>query len=366
MIVGRTFFSLPQMILAMILYKTVQQAIGLRSLGLIGDNSDIGGINLFYCIIHMKEMQNGLSYQWSHFCPLILEESTAIPIWTMTFMIGESLTHISNFSIKILCLLTSPQLFLEMLHKNFDHFIFSFHLMSGRIEGSALAWFNWRMRGGLIDGWEDFVEKFKIRFAPLHALDSISFEKTSEKARDTFVHMMEDDTILPDPTMEDIDESKESSVRSHIKEGDYNGSNIIGDDGGALDEDYDANILSDEPLNNSYSTPRELFLPLNASVGMAIAGYEFLANLEKVADADKKQVDNLISFDDTIKLLDLVNVVKTEHLVSPRATTYVMCPVSFFHHFATRANLVEDSKSGLLLWFNILSPILKHKWEPPP
>ncbi|VFQ83171.1 unnamed protein product [Cuscuta campestris] len=238
--------------------------------------------------------------------------------------------------------------------------------VTSMLEDSALAWFNWRMRGGLIDGWEDFVEKFKIRFVSLHALDYISFEKTTEKARDTFVHMVEDVTTLPDPTMEDLDELKESSARSHIKEGDYNGSGIIGDDGGALDEDYSANILSDEPLNKSDSTPRELSISLNASVGMTIAGYEVLASIEKVADGYKKQVDNLISFDDTIKLFDLVDVVKTEHLVSPKETTYAMRPVSFFHYFSARAKLVEESKSGLLLWFSILSLVLKHEWDPPP
>ncbi|VFQ66910.1 unnamed protein product [Cuscuta campestris] len=145
--------------------------------------------------------------------------------------------------------------------------------------------------------------------------------------------MMEDVTTLPNPTMEDIDESKESSVRSHNKEGDYNRSGIIGDDGGALDEDY---------------------------------GYEVLASIEKVADADKKQVDNLISFDDTIKLFDLVDVVETEYLVSPRATANSMCRVSYDHHFAAKAWIFEDSKHGLLLWFSFISPVQHHEWEPPP
>ncbi|VFQ69423.1 unnamed protein product [Cuscuta campestris] len=195
------------------------------------------------------------------------------------------------------------------------------------------------MRGGLIDGWEDFVKKFQIRFAPLHDLNYVCFEKTSEKSRDTFAHMVENANTLLAPTVEDTNELKESSEESFIKEDNDSGSDIIGDDGGALEEDY---------------------------VGMTIVGYEVLASIEKVADADKKQVDNLISFDDTIKLFDLVDVVKTEHLVSPRATTYAMRPVSFFLHFSTRAKLVEDSKSGLLLWFNILSLVLKHEWEPPP
>ncbi|VFQ78701.1 unnamed protein product [Cuscuta campestris] len=203
------------------------------------------------------------------------------------------------------------------------------HRVTSMLEGSALSWFIWRMRGGLIDGWEDFVEKFKIRFAPLHALDYISLAKTSEKARDTFVHMKKDLVAFSAPTVEDIDALKGSSTSSHIKDDDYSGSGIIDEGGGALAANYGANIERDEPSNKSDSTSRELYVPLNASVRMKIAEYEALASMEKVADADKKQVANLISFDDTIKLFDLVDVVNTEHLVSPRATTYAMGPVSF-------------------------------------
>ncbi|VFR01306.1 unnamed protein product [Cuscuta campestris] len=226
------------------------------------------------------------------------------------------------------------------------------------LEKRALPWFNWRIRGGLINGWKDFVEKFKIRFAPLHALDYISFEKTSEKAKDIFVHVREDATTLSAPTAEDIDDSKESSAGSHIKEDDYSGSDIIGEGGGALIEDYGANIQSDEPSNKSSSTPCESYVPPNTSVGMTIVAYKALANIEKVA--------NLISFAATNKLFDIVDVVKTKHLISSRATTYAMRPVASFHHFAARAKMIEDSKSGLLLWFSILSPVLKHEWEPPP
>ncbi|VFQ71146.1 unnamed protein product [Cuscuta campestris] len=56
----------------------------------------------------------------------------------------------------------------------------------------------------------------------------------------------------------------------------------------------------------------------------------------------------------------------TEHLVSPRANTYVTCHVSYFLHFAARAKMVEDSKSELFLWSSIISPVQKHEWEPPP
>ncbi|VFQ96012.1 unnamed protein product [Cuscuta campestris] len=53
--------------------------------------------------------------------------------------------------------------------------------------------------------------------------------------------------------------------------------------------------------------------------------YEVLASIVKMANADNKRVDKLILFNDTIKLFDIVDVVKTEHLlVSPRANTYML------------------------------------------
>ncbi|VFQ98301.1 unnamed protein product [Cuscuta campestris] len=39
------------------------------------------------------------------------------------------------------------------------------------LEGQAADWFRWRRNNGLIDGWDDFVEKFKQRFDPLHYVD---------------------------------------------------------------------------------------------------------------------------------------------------------------------------------------------------
>ncbi|VFR00856.1 unnamed protein product [Cuscuta campestris] len=39
------------------------------------------------------------------------------------------------------------------------------------LEGPAADWFRWRYNNGLIDGWEDFVEKFKLCFDPLHYVD---------------------------------------------------------------------------------------------------------------------------------------------------------------------------------------------------
>ncbi|VFQ88494.1 unnamed protein product [Cuscuta campestris] len=188
----------------------------------------------------------------------------------------------------------------------------------------------------------------------------------SEKARDAFVHMVKVATTLHVPIVEDIDGTNESSKESHIKEDDYSGSSIVGNDGGAIDENDGATIQSDKPSYKSDFTPHDLYVPLNNSVGVTIAEYAVLASIFKMTNADNKRVDKLILFNDTIKLFDIVDVVKTEHLVSPRANTCATCLVSYFHNFATRAKMVEDSKSGLLLWFSTISPVQKHKWEPPP
>ncbi|VFQ66809.1 unnamed protein product [Cuscuta campestris] len=103
-------------------------------------------------------------------------------------------------------------------------------------------------------------------------------------------------------------------------------------------------------------------LPLT---GVVMAEYDIPKSVDKVTDADGKQAHSPILID-TIKLFDLVAVVKTDHLVSLRATTSVKRIVSSFHHFVARAKMVAGSKGGLFLWFSILSPVIKHEWEPPP
>ncbi|VFQ75213.1 unnamed protein product [Cuscuta campestris] len=129
--------------------------------------------------------------------------------------------------------------------------------------------------------------------------------------------------------------------------------NVVGKNEGPLAEDV-ANVDKPDPTFQEFST----------SAGVVIAEDEISKSVDKVTDVDGKQAHSPMLID-IIKLFELV-VVKTEHLVSSRATTYVLRPVSSFHHFASRSKMVEDSKNGLLLWFSILSPVLKHEWEPPP
>ncbi|VFQ80616.1 unnamed protein product [Cuscuta campestris] len=131
-------------------------------------------------------------------------------------------------------------------------------------------------------------------------------------------------------------------------------SNVVDKNEGPLAEDV-ANV----------DKPDLTFQEFSTSAGVVIEEYAISKSVDKVRDEDGKQAPAPMLID-TIKLFELVDVVKTEHLVSPRATTYVLRPVLSFHHFSPRSKMVEDSKSGLLLWFNILSPVLKHEWEPPP
>ncbi|KAL3652035.1 hypothetical protein CASFOL_001716 [Castilleja foliolosa] len=44
-------------------------------------------------------------------------------------------------------------------------------LVASMLEGPAADWFRWRMSSGLINDWDDFVRKFKQRFAPLFYVD---------------------------------------------------------------------------------------------------------------------------------------------------------------------------------------------------
>ncbi|VFQ94145.1 unnamed protein product [Cuscuta campestris] len=231
------------------------------------------------------------------------------------------------------------------------------------LEGSALAWFNWRMRGGLIDGWEDFVKKFQIRFAPLHNLDYVCFEKTSEKSRDTFAHMVENANTLPASTVEDTNELKELSEESFIKEDNDSGSDIIDNDGGVIDGDDVATITSDKLSYKPDSTPRELHVSLNDLMGVEIAKYDVLECVNKVVSEHCNQAAQLISLD-TIRLFDFV---KSEHLISKKMIRR-RCGLHFYLCLYTSPEkLLEDwSTNGCLFWFITFSHIQKHEWDPPP
>ncbi|VFQ89646.1 unnamed protein product [Cuscuta campestris] len=143
--------------------------------------------------------------------------------------------------------------------------------------------------------------------------------------------------------------SKEgSSIDSQVRDGvDIGPAAINKDDGRFNVVDKNEGPLAEDVAN--VDKPDSTFQEFSTSAGVVIAEYEIPKSVDKVTDADGKQAHSPMLID-TIKLFELVDVVKTEHLVSPRATTYVLRPVSSFHHFAPRSKMVEDSKSGLLLW----------------
>ncbi|VFQ64754.1 unnamed protein product [Cuscuta campestris] len=160
----------------------------------------------------------------------------------------------------------------------------------------------------------------------------------------------------------------DSDIESHVGDDMDNGpelmnedderSNIVGNNKGDISEDIVNADTLDLPSHECYA-------PINASSCVVIAELALLEGVNKVADIDNKQADNPISFD-TIKLFDIVDVVKTKHLVSPKEPKFSIGSISLVPRLAPRSKMVAYSKSGLLLWFSILSPVLKHEWEPPP
>ncbi|KAL3620711.1 hypothetical protein CASFOL_035623 [Castilleja foliolosa] len=52
--------------------------------------------------------------------------------------------------------------------------------ISFMLEGPAADWFRWRQTSGLLDGWDDFVLKFKLRFDPMYYVDHFDQPKKSQ------------------------------------------------------------------------------------------------------------------------------------------------------------------------------------------
>ncbi|VFQ65982.1 unnamed protein product [Cuscuta campestris] len=107
-----------------------------------------------------------------------------------------------------------------------------------------------------------------------------------------------------------------------------------------------------ESVDKRDNTFQEFF----TSAGVVIAEYDILKSVDKVTDGDGTQAHSLMLIE-TITLFELVDVVKTEHLISPRATTYVLRPASSFHHFAPRSKMV----SGVVVWRYIVCNREGHK-----
>ncbi|VFQ74506.1 unnamed protein product [Cuscuta campestris] len=229
---------------------------------------------------------------------------------------------------------TKPVQWLAMVCEYFQFYdvplVDRLNRVASMLEGYALAWFNWRMRGGLIDGWTDFVEKFKIRFAPLHDLDYICFEKTPKNVIDKFVHKVEDTTTLPTPTMEDALGATKLCTRPR-------------------GEDEVSSVF--EAMNEDNGKP----------------------NTVEVIDDDHKHADVAKNYkpDPTFQDIDTsLDVVISEYKVSRSPLRVVRYLFGFASTILCSASTVEicndGSPGGDLLWLNHFPFVQKHEWEPPP
>ncbi|VFQ85586.1 unnamed protein product [Cuscuta campestris] len=97
------------------------------------------------------------------------------------------------------------------------------------------------------------------------------------------------------------------------------------------------------------------------------AAYKVPASVEKVADADNKQVYDLNSFDDTIKLFDIDDAVEFAYQVSEEVVQDKFRILLSLQCYSSTSMLhAKCSGDGLHLWVNIWSYVQKHEWEPPP
>ncbi|VFQ98793.1 unnamed protein product [Cuscuta campestris] len=153
----------------------------------------------------------------------------------------------------------------------------------------------------------------------------------------------------------------DSNIESHVGNDVGSGLELMNEDNGRSNIvgnnkcDISTHIVSADTLDRPSC---ECYAPVKALTCVVIDELALLKSVNKVGDADNKQADNHISFD-SIKLFDIVDAVKTKHLVSPREPTCGIDSISHVPQFALRSKMLEDSKTGLLLWFSILSPVLK-------
>ncbi|VFQ69227.1 unnamed protein product [Cuscuta campestris] len=120
-----------------------------------------------------------------------------------------------------------------------------------------------------------------------------------------------------------------------------------------------------EDVANVY-TPDPTFQEIYTSASVVIAENDVPESVNKVANGDCKKACSTILIDNP-KLFDIVDVFKSESPVPKLAVLHKFGILSYFHYYTSTGMLfVKRSPGGLCLWFNGLSPIQKHEWEPPP
>ncbi|VFQ64332.1 unnamed protein product [Cuscuta campestris] len=100
--------------------------------------------------------------------------------------------------------------------------------VTSMLEGAAADWFRWRMNYGLINDWDDFVHKFKIRFDPFHY---VFMEKIPEEAQDIVIQVGEGAVAHPTLVVMDKGGSQKLSAGAHTKDDIYSGSDAMGKEG---------------------------------------------------------------------------------------------------------------------------------------
>ncbi|VFQ75964.1 unnamed protein product [Cuscuta campestris] len=157
-------------------------------------------------------------------------------------------------------------------------------------------------------------------------------------------------------------ESKDDSgVELYVGDDMDNGSEAINKDDGRSNFVEKNEGSHTEDVADAYKcdlTSHEFYASLNTLACVDNVNYDVLGDVDHVAE-------NSISLD-TFKLFDIVDVVKSEYQVSNERVPYRFFSSHILSSTLQLARFMKKQSPGGLFWFSILSPVLKHEWEPPP
>ncbi|VFQ73066.1 unnamed protein product [Cuscuta campestris] len=157
-------------------------------------------------------------------------------------------------------------------------------------------------------------------------------------------------------------ESKDDSgVESYVEDDVDSGSEAINKDDRRSNAVKKNEGSPTEDVVDAYKcdpTSHEFYASINTLACVDNVNYEVLGDVDHV-------VENSISLD-TFKLFDIVDVVESEYQVSDETVQYRFFSSHILSATLQLARFMKKGSPGGLFWFSILSPILKHEWEPPP
>ncbi|VFR03127.1 unnamed protein product [Cuscuta campestris] len=117
------------------------------------------------------------------------------------------------------------------------------------LEGPAADWFRWRMNNGLINDWEDFLTKFKLRFDPMHYVDYLAQLSRVRQIggvmdyQAAFERILTHVTDVPEPHLQSL---FHAGIKSHLQ--------------------HEISLLKPVTLSESFAMARELEAKHNAIV----------------------------------------------------------------------------------------------------